>query len=335
MLLLSPGVGETSERINLSDHAMAYRRIREGIGRALDDWLAAQDERIRREIEAKSDTAKAVSQKPRQISRDERKISTDVAETIVGRNSDLAARLAGLDFESPETLGQIVQSLPAFRASVIQGLPKADSVTVWEFRESVDVAADDRLVAIAPLVGRERVGVVFGLGLARAIWGKDDAESFKIQTETDTNGVSSNYLVQDSGSQTFPAAITGVVARFRDRSWGHKWAGNFLQFLTPTAIFATAQVGYTHADGAKGGVALGFGWQVVDDVHLLIGYNATRFGSLRPDLRVKWNETNGAKRLLLPSGETVESIRSNEVNNGIIVAIAVPVALKSLFYRVI
>jgi hypothetical protein len=241
--------------------------------------------------------------------------------------------VATLPFSSPEATALALHDLHLFARTAADNV-KTARVSSDEVRKSIRQAADANLTLRLSAKSQDRVGVTFGVGVSVIIWDRVDAEGFRILSEPAGSGSTQNVMVRASKSRTFPAVMTGIAARFRDRwtppSGWVRYPTNVADWFVPTAVFATAQLGFTEVSGATGGVSLGLGWQIIGDVHMLVGYSATRLGSLREDLREKWDATSDG-RLVLPAGETEESIRSSEVANGIVVMFATPVALKKFF----
>src|SRR5262249_21150202 len=106
--------------------------------------------------------------------------------------------------------------------------------------------------------------------------------------------------------------------------------GRVVDWVFPTSVFASAQLGFSNVDGASGGVAIGVAWKLIGDTHLLLGYNSVRLGSLRDDLRRQWDQQPSG-RLDLAPGEDATSIRGSEVANGLVLMLGVPMSLKSVF----
>ena len=63
---------------------------------------------------------------------------------------------------------------------------------------------------------------------------------------------------------------------------------------------------------------------------VLAGYSLTRLPTLRDDLLREFDATR-EQRLRLPAGESSETIKGTETVNAFMIALAVPVALKSVF----
>jgi hypothetical protein len=96
-------------------------------------------------------------------------------------------------------------------------------------------------------------------------------------------------------------------------------------------LFGSVQLGSAGGEtGFVGGTGLGVGWRVVGDVTILAGFSLTRLPTLRDDLLREFDST-ADKRLRLPAGENSESIKGTESVNAFMLALAVPVALKSVF----
>lgn len=254
--------------------------------------------------------------------------------------------ISALIVQAPVTedvgLGRLARQLTSLTAGVASLLPSDSTKVVsdTEFKNYVQTAVGQLLQVQAAVGDEGRIGLVFGIGIAAMYWDRRDTEHFTVQAEEDSSGNQQSVLVRDSRSVTFPVVMTGVAVRFRDR-WKVRGATTFwaatgraglsgLDWIVPTTLFGSAQLGFSGVSGAAGGVSIGVGWQLTGDTHLLLGFNAARLGSLRLDLRDQL-EAAGGKRLVLKTPETESSIRSQEVSSGLVLVLAAPVGLKSLF----
>lgn len=239
---------------------------------------------------------------------------------------------------------QLIGDMATFQELALRELEsQVFPIKVFQLRQIIQRAIEGTL-ATHYIERDNHVGVFFGPGLARVIWDEHDARRFKIQSLPDPADSQNyhQYLVRDGDSVTFPVALTGVLAQFRERQpvvppthkfglrhlhlgYGLRWLSQKLQ---PTAVFGSLQL--AGGDVGTVGVAIGLGWQVVGDIHLLIGYNSTKLGTIRDDLH---NEIDASMkdRLRIDDRETEDSIKGTEVSNGIVVVVAIPIALKSVF----
>jgi hypothetical protein len=181
----------------------------------------------------------------------------------------------------------------------------------------------------------DRFSAVFGFGMAVA---QGYAPQFKVISRRGIGADTAThlYIVQESNSRAQPIGMTGLAIRFRDRqsSCGSarepKKACPFwvVDHLWPTSVFGAVQLG--GGEGTVSGTTLGAGWQLVADVNVLVGYGITRVAALRRDVRRAFDaEPSGI--LLMPAGETSESIMGTESQRSFTVTLSIPLALKNLF----
>jgi len=235
-----------------------------------------------------------------------------------------------------------------FRSAVRGALPEGDTahVNVSQVRNAL---RDGEAAAFATRYSpTDRIAVLFGLGMS--LIQPNDARQFKVVTRRGPGADTSSrqYIVEASNSRSFPVATTGLAVRFRDplpskpRPTARRPAtlrtlravvvenlAWLYERAKPTTVFGSVQFGGSE-EGAVSGTALGLGWRVVGDVHLLAGFSLTRLSTLRKDLLRQFeNDTTGV--LPLPSGESESSILGTHSEQALLVAFAVPLSLRGVF----
>jgi hypothetical protein len=235
-----------------------------------------------------------------------------------------------------------------FRAAVRGALPESDTAKVDAAQAKKALRAGEAAVFATRYSPTDRIAVLFGLGMS--LIQANDAQRFKVINRrgqgADTS--SKQFIVQESGSRSFPVATTGLAVRFRDRLPAAprprperaKTLGNVSGFLAtniawlyerakPTTVFGSVQFGGGE-EGAVSGTALGLGWRVVGDVHILAGFSITRLSTLRKDmLRQFKSDTTGV--IPLPPGESEESVMGTQSEQALLIAFAVPLSLRGVF----
>lgn len=235
-----------------------------------------------------------------------------------------------------------------FRAAVRGALPEADTTHVHATQVKKALRAGEAAVFATRYSPTDRIAVLFGLGMS--LIQPSDAQRFKVITRrgigSDTS--SKQFIVQQSNSRSFPVATTGLAVRFRDRlppeprprvrrpktlrTAASAAVSNFAwlyERAKPTTVFGSVQFGGGD-EGAVSGTALGLGWRVVGDVHLLAGFSITRLSTLRKDLLTQFKaDTTGV--IPLPPGESEGSILGVQSEQALLVAFAVPLSLRGVF----
>jgi hypothetical protein len=198
----------------------------------------------------------------------------------------------------------------------------------------------------------DRFGVFFGFG-SSYVPKKSVATRFKVVSQSEmvttpasastpasTTTLTKQYAVVASDSRSRPVGTTGLAMRFRDRrsdlggdcarKGAHDQISDCLAFamdrVWPTTVFGSIQFG--GGEGFVSGTTLGLGWKVVGDVNLLVGLGVTEIPTLRRELRAQF-EANKEGRLLVPAGESSESIMGTQTERSWMFALGIPLALRN------
>ncbi len=202
-----------------------------------------------------------------------------------------------------------------YRSSALSSIG-ADSTKVTE--ERLKAALNDAFSTVLSTryAATDAVGVIFGIGF-QGLFNSDKPERVKV-VERDTGSTQKKYIVRKEVNRSSPNAVTGIAVRFRDSRSG-------LLRLAPGTVFGSIQLGIGEAPVQ--GVALGLGWPLVGDTQILLGWSLVRIDALRDDLDDTFRENKA--RMELPVGETEQSILGVRTPSSLLVALAVPVSLKT------
>lgn len=260
--------------------------------------------------------------------------SGKVRNEAVRRNVADPALFAGEIAKAGATTGCLRERHEAFRIAAIAGLAAKDTIVSID-----DVRAVLSKASATALADRyqasDRFSLVVGVGFG-AVLQEGDNEHFKIVSRREASGATGNatdslFIVRESDSRVIPHVSTGILVRFRERQATFSGRRRTLDYLLPTAAFASAQLTGGES-GPVNGTVIGLGWTVVGGATILVGYSSFRAATLREDLRSQWLATaNG--RLPLVSGETEESILGTEIINAITFSLALPISFRSAFSR--
>jgi hypothetical protein len=202
--------------------------------------------------------------------------SFQLAQETIGKDEHYfnALSLAGSSATCLIGLKSVYQT--AARAAV-QGFDP-DLFTTEDLRKALaDGAASVLSSRYAPT---DRFGLVFGIGVTFVLT-NEDRNKYKIVSRGES-GQTQDYIVKESQSSAAPAAVTGMVVRFRDRNakqapapprdTGRGFVARAsgavgssgrrtLDFLFPTSTFASVQFGAGAVSGPLQGASLGLGWR--------------------------------------------------------------------------
>ncbi len=222
-----------------------------------------------------------------------------------------------------------------FESAAIGALAEKESYSPRDVRLAL---AEASTTVLEQIQSRDRIRLMFGLGF-NAVFNKEDTQTFKLVSRQDTMGQTQQFIALESDSGFFPGVSTGVVINLRERadlrSTRRGFLGGMLRslnVLAPTSFYGSIQFTGEGNTGPINGATLGVGWRLVRDALLLVGISTTRFKTLRADLRMQWEDAE-KKPILLPAGESGESMLGIEGADAISITLAIPISFQGILGR--